>query len=94
MKLNYLIIDSVEKWNQIAPPFGRDKQWEDGRSAKELEIVLNPHSFYGLFTYVDGIYPKNLQKPEKFFFLLPFRKNFSIENNTNILTLKTVVVCW
>ena len=36
MKLNYLIIDSVEKWEQIAPPFGRDKQWEDGRSAKEL----------------------------------------------------------
>lgn len=36
MKLNYLIIDLVEKWKQIAPPFGGDKQWDDGRSAKEL----------------------------------------------------------
>ena len=36
MKLDHLIIDSVEKWKQFAPPFGGDKQWEDGRSAKEL----------------------------------------------------------
>ena len=36
MDLDYLIIDSVEKWKQFAPPFGGDKQWNDGRSAKEL----------------------------------------------------------
>lgn len=30
------IIDSPEKWKQYAPPMGKDKQWADGRSAKEL----------------------------------------------------------
>ena len=36
MKLDYLVIDSIEKWKLFAPPFGGDKQWVDGRSAKEL----------------------------------------------------------
>lgn len=36
MKLNSIIIDTVEKWEKYAPPMGKDKQWRDGRSAKEL----------------------------------------------------------
>lgn len=36
MKFQNVVIDSPEKWRQYAPPMGKDKQWADGRSAKEL----------------------------------------------------------
>lgn len=36
MKLEYAIIDSVETWKEYASPLGGDRQWRDGRSAKEL----------------------------------------------------------
>lgn len=36
MKLQHIGIDSLETWKQFAPPQGGEKQWKDGRSAKEL----------------------------------------------------------
>ena len=29
-------LSTVELWKKKAPPMGGDKQWKDGRSAKEL----------------------------------------------------------
>lgn len=30
------IIKNIDDWNRLCPPAGKDKQWKDGRSAKEL----------------------------------------------------------
>lgn len=31
-----IIINSLDEWKKLCPPEGKDRQWQDGRSAKEL----------------------------------------------------------
>jgi hypothetical protein len=65
MKLDHLIIDSVEKWKQFAPPFGGDKQWEDGRSAKELaKYIIGANGI--LPKEIEAVIPKDLYEGKSF----------------------------
>ncbi|MDR0187178.1 hypothetical protein FIN92_11630 [Prevotella brunnea] len=38
------IITNVEEWLQFAPPMGKEKQWEDGKSAKSLAQFMTDKS--------------------------------------------------
>ncbi|MCK4311925.1 MAG: hypothetical protein KAW88_04245 [Candidatus Cloacimonetes bacterium] len=35
------VINNIDDWKKLCPPEGGDKQWKDGRSAKELAKELD-----------------------------------------------------